>query len=214
MLDKKKRITITVSGLLALIALILGLFVSQHVYLNKSIDLSQFNGTLLDKPREVSAFALTGIDSAQFNNASLEGHWTLVFFGFTSCGSVCPTTMAELAKMYRLLEEKGTKKLPQVVMVSVDPERDNLAGLDHYVKAFNPNFYGARGDEEAIKMMTKEMGIAYAKVASRSSDDSQSYDIEHTGTVMLFNPNGKLSAFFTMPHQASMLAKDYLLLVS
>lgn len=214
MFNKNKRIKITVTSLMALIALILGLFVSQHIYLNKTVNMSQFNGTLLDKPREVSAFALTGIDKSPFNNASLQGRWTFVFFGFTSCGTVCPTTMAELAKMYRLLEEKGTKILPQVVMVSVDPARDSLATLGHYVKAFHPNFYGVRGDEASINLMTKEMGIAYMKVALPGSNDLQHYDIEHTGTVMLFNPQGKLSGFFTTPHQASLLAQDYLLLVS
>jgi protein SCO1/2 len=157
---------------------------------------------------------LTGIDNAPFTNASMKGHWTMVFFGFTNCGSICPTTMAELGKMYHLLEKKSAKNLPQVVMISVDPERDNLDKLSHYVKAFDPHFYGARGDESAVNAMTKEMGVAYAKIATPTDANPQNYDIEHTGTVMLFNPNGELSAFFTMPHYASSLAKDYLMLAS
>ena len=204
----------TVAGLLALVALVLGVFISQFVHMNKGIDVRQFNGTLLDKPREVRPFALTGIDNVSFNNASLQGHWTMMFFGFTSCSSICPTTMAELGKMYRLLEEKGVKALPSVVMVSVDPGRDSLDKLDHYVKAFNPHFYGARGDEKSINKITQEMGIAYAKIALQGSVDAQNYDIEHTGTVILFNPQGELSAFFTVPHKAPLLAKDYLLLIS
>ena len=128
----------TVAGLLALVALVLGVFISQFVHMNKGIDVRQFNGTLLDKPREVRPFALTGIDNVSFNNASLQGHWTMMFFGFTSCSSICPTTMAELGKMYRLLEEKGVKTLPRVVMVSVDPERDSLDKLNHYELSFYP----------------------------------------------------------------------------
>ncbi len=208
---KNNRMAITVIGLLAFAALIAGLFVSQKEQ-SKSIDVRQFHGTLLDTPRVVSPFVLTGVDDVPFNNASLKGNWTMVFFGFTNCGSICPTTMAELGKMYHRLEKKGTKKLPQVVMISVDPERDNLDKLSHYVKAFDPHFYGARGDEKSINAMTKEMGLAYAKIAIPG--DPQNYDIEHTGTVMLFNPKGELTAFFTMPHYASMLAKDYLLLAS
>ena len=214
MLSKKNRMMITVTSLFAFIALILGVFISQHVSLNRGIDVSRFNGTLLEKPREVRPFVLTGSDNAPFNNASLQGHWTMVFFGFTNCGSICPTTMAELGKMYRLLEEKGAKALPHVVMISVDPERDSLDKLDHYVKAFDPHFYGARGDERSIAMMTQEMGIVYTKIALQGHTDPQNYNIEHTGTVMLFNPMGKLSAFFTAPHQASLLDKDYLSLVS
>ncbi len=212
--NKKNRIMITVMGLFAFMALILGLFVSQHIRMAKNTDVSQFHGTVLEKPREVEPFTLTSTNHQPFDNASLQGHWTIVFFGFTNCGSICPTTMAELGKMYHLLEEKKVKVLPQVVMISVDPERDSLDKLDQYVKAFDSHFYGARGDEGSISMMTQAMGIAYTKVALHANEDSQNYDIEHTGTLMLFNPKGELNAFFTTPHQASLLVKDYLLLVS
>ena len=180
----------------------------------KTVDVSQLHGTMLDEPRAVQAFSLTGIDHKPFNNASLNGSWTMVFFGFTHCGYMCPTTMAELGKMYRLLEEKGVKNLPKVVMISVDPARDHLNKLGHYVKAFDSHFYGARGREDAIKAMTHEMGIAYLKVAQKNTDDASHYDIEHTGSILLFNPQGKLVAFFTTPHQAALLAKDYMLLIA
>ncbi len=209
----KNRIVIAAIGLIAFLSLFAGFFISQKVQ-NKSIDVQQFHGTFLDKPRVVQPFSLIGTDSVPFNNASLQGHWTMIFFGFTNCGSICPTTMAELGKMYRLLEKKGIKKLPNVVMISVDPEHDNLDKLSHYVKAFDPHFYGAQGDDDAINAMTKELGVAYAKINLPHEGDSENYDIEHTGTIMLFNPKGELNAFFTTPHYASLLAKDYLLLVS
>lgn len=136
------------------------------------------------------------------------------FFGFTNCGYLCPTTMAELAKMYRTLEEEGVQPLPRVVMVSIDPDRDNLEKLNQYVKAFDPHFYGARGSDEIVKQMTREMGIAYAKIAIPNDNDPHNYDVQHSGAVMVFNPNGELNAFFTTPHQANLLAKDYQLLVS
>lgn len=208
--EKKKRVVITVALLLATMALFLGLFVAQQ----RHKDMSAFQGTLLKNPRALKPFALTQTDGVSFNNARLQGHWTLMFFGFTSCGSICPITMDQLAKTYRLLEERGVKPLPQVVMVSVDPERDNLERLKRYVTAFNPHFYGARGDEPAIAALTKEMGIAYAKVKRKNGVAQETYDIEHTGTVMLFNPQGELNAFFTSPQLADALAKDYQLLVS
>jgi protein SCO1/2 len=209
----KKSVTASVIVAVAFLALFAGFFVSQKPHRPSQLDLSKFHGTFLSQAREVSPFLLTGIDGKPFNNASLHGHWTMVFFGFTNCGSVCPTTMAELGKTYRILEQKMKNNLPQFVMISVDPDRDSIEKLNHYVKAFDPHFYGARGDAEAIKSMTKEMGIAYAKINSPGDDPNQ-YDIEHTGTVMLFNPKGELSAFFTTPHQASLLAKDYLMLTS
>lgn len=212
MSTKIKGVTLTVAILLALAGLFAGIFVSQHVYFKKKIDLAEFHGTYLESPRTISSFNLIGTDEKPFNNQSLKGHWTLVFFGFTSCGSLCPTTMAELGKMYRILEEKGLKNLPQVVMISIDPKRDSLNKLGQYLAAFHPAFYGARGNEEAIKLMTREMGVAFGKIKSNS--DSGNYNIEHSGVLMLFNPQGELNAFFTTPHHADSLAKDYMLLVS
>jgi protein SCO1 len=214
MFNHKNRITLTVTSLVVFTVLMAGLYISQHLPRKKQIDLSQFHGTLLEKPREVKQFTLTGIDNQSFTNTSLQGQWTMVFFGFTNCGYLCPTTMTELAKMYRILEAKDVKPLPRVVLVSIDPERDNLDKIANYVKAFEPHFYGARGDEEVLQQMTREMGIAYAKVALPNSANKDNYDIQHSGAVMLFNPQGELSAFFTSPHQADLLAQDYQLVVS
>lgn len=207
---KKNRVMQTVIWLIAFMALMAGFFFAQHVY--KKPSKAQFHGTLLDKPRVIRPFSLTGIDHQPFDNHSLEGHWTMMFFGFTSCGSICPTTMAELGKMYRLLEAKGVETLPQVVMISIDPERDSLKTLGHYVKAFDSHFYGAKASQALIDAMTHELGIAYYKIARKDVDGVKDYTIEHTGTIMLFNPQGQLVAFFTMPHQADLLVHDYLLL--
>ena len=211
---KLSGVHITVAILLAISALFTGLFVSQHLHSKKKIDVAQFHGTYLENPRPVNEFALTGIDNKSFDNSSLQGHWTLVFFGFTNCGYICPTTMAELSKMYHLLEDKKVKDLPQVVMISIDPQRDNIEKLNSYVTSFQSSFYGARGEETAIKAMTREMGVAYAKVVNKDSADPQNYDMQHSGAVMLFNPQGELNAFFTTPHRADLLAKDYMLLIS
>ncbi len=214
-MSTQQGIRYTVVALLAMAALVTGLFVSQYVRFPKKVDVSQFNGTYLQQPRTVNPFELTGIDQQSFNNDSLKGQWTMIFFGFTSCGYLCPTSMAELGKMYRLLEEKGVKTLPHVVMISIDPNRDDLFKLGKYVKAFDRHFDAARGEESTVKAMTKEMGVVYSKVALKDGDGSaDNYDVQHSGAVMLFNPKGQLNAFFTTPHDASLLAKDYMLLVS
>jgi protein SCO1/2 len=211
---KTKGIKLTVLVLLVLSGLFTGIFVSQHLSFKKKIDASEFHGTYLENPRTVNQFTLQGTDQTTFNNKSLHGKWTLIFFGFTHCGYLCPTTMAELGKMYRILEEKGIKDLPQVVMISIDPERDSLEKLSSYVKSFNNTFSGAIGGNKAIRLMTREMGIAYVKIANKDSNELPPYDIQHSGAVMLFNPQAELNAFFTTPHHADSLAKDYMLLVS
>lgn len=214
MSNLKNRINFTVLALFAFAALMAGLFTAQYFPLKKTLDRQQFHGTLLSKPREISAFSFTGIDNEDFTNASLRGQWTMVFFGFTNCGYMCPTTMAQLGKMYRQLTEKKINPLPNVVLITLDPERDNLETLSHYVKAFDPHFYAARGSEEEVKLMAEEIGVAYAKVSLPRTAASQGYDIQHSGAILLFNPQGELIAFFTNPHEALLLAQDYQMLVS
>lgn len=211
MVARTNRMLWIIGTLAACLALLAGIVFAQHYYNGQeaTIDSSQFSGTVLSQPREVSAFELRGIDETTFSNAQLKGKWTFMFFGFTNCGHVCPTTMAELAKMYRLLQEQGANVLPRVVMISIDPERDSREKLRNYVKAFNADFYGARGQENQIKPLAQELGIAYAKVTTAQRNDAKWYDIQHTGAIMLFNPKGELAAFFTSPHHADMLAKDY-----
>lgn len=222
----KNRVTVLVFLLMSFVMLGLGIFTARHVDVNRiafheKIDLSQFHGTFLKTPRNISPFVLTTMNRDHFNNHNLEGHWTMMFFGFTNCGYVCPTALAELAKMYRILEQKGIKQLPQVVMVSVDPKRDTPERLAQYLHSFDPHFYGAAFYDDAtapaeevgsLERMSHEMGVVYNKVVSKNNTDS--YDIDHTGAVILLNPQGKLSGFFTAPHQANLLAEDYLLLVS
>lgn len=214
MTNNSSRIRATVVSLLATAGMFFGIFIWQHMNPHKKIDPARFNGTYLQNPRAVNPFSLMGTDNKVFNNESLKGHWTLMFFGFTRCGYLCPTTMAELAKMYRTLEKKGVTELPQVVMVSVDPQRDSLEKMRYYVKAFHKNFYGSRGDEAQVNAMTREMGVAFSKVPNKSSSNPEDYDVEHSGAIIVFNPKGELNAFFTTPHHADVLAKDYLMLIS
>lgn len=178
----------------------------------KTIDLSKFNGTFLQTPRDLKPFTLIGTNNQPFTNTNLKNKWTMIFFGFTRCGYVCPTTMAELANMYQSLKEKNNKLIPNVVMISIDPERDSIQKLDYYVKAFNPNFFGATGASRLIQEITQEMGIAYAKIDLPDANHTQQYDIQHSGAVMLVNPEGKLQAFFTPPIKASALVDDLSLL--
>lgn len=208
----RNRITLTVVVLVAFMALLVGLFFSQHLTARKTVDVEKFHGAYLQKPRAVAEFELVGVDEKPFNNAKLKGQWTMIFFGFTNCGYLCPTTMAELGKFYRSLEDKKVRHLPNVVMISIDPERDSLEKLKVYVKAFDKHFSGARGDMKKVDAMTKEFGVVHMKVAGKEGDEN--YDIQHSGAVMLFNPQGQLNAFFSAPHNAKALVEDYMQLTS
>lgn len=208
------RKAITVTALVGLAALFAGLFLFQHLHFKEEIDPNTFHGTYLKQSRPISAFELTGTDGQTFDNDHLKGQWTMVFFGFTNCGYVCPTTMAELGKTYRLIKEKNIKPAPKVVMISIDPARDSLEKLKNYVHSFDVNFYGARGSQDKIKHMTREMGVVYTKVLPKQDQSSDNYDIQHSGAIIVFNPKGELNAFFTAPHHAEDIAEDYRKIVS
>ena len=94
-------------------------------------------------------------------------------------------------------------------MVSIDPERDTLPKMAQYVKAFDPHFFGARGDGSSVHQMARGMGIVYMKVAAERGSPAENYNIQHSGAVMLFNPQGELAAFFTPPNTAEDIAADY-----
>ena len=172
--------------------------------LNSCSNPPTFHGSRLDTPRAIQSFQLNGIDNQAFTQHSLVGQWTLVFFGFTRCRSVCPTTMVELARLMKQLEH--TQPLPRVVMISLDPAHDDLPRLKQFVTAFHPDFYAATGTPETIAALSQSLGIAYST--------NPHTDIEHSGTLILFNPKGHVIAYFTPPHQAALLADDYRLLLT
>lgn len=194
-------------------AMVMSLFFLSRMHLAKP-QWASFHGTLLTPSRPISAFEFLGTDGKAFNHDSLSGKWTFFFFGFTHCGYLCPTTLAELAKMFHLLDQAKVKPLPELVMFSLDPERDSLAVLANYVHSFDAHFKGALGSPESIQKLTHELGLAYVKLDKPMGKNANEDDIEHSGTLILLDPNGQIRAFFTSPQQAEALRDDYLMLIS
>lgn len=200
----KKRIGV-VLPLLGGVGIILGIIVgvcSQQWYRPPAMD--QFHGTWIEPAREIQSFAFEGIDKQAFTQSQLQGRWTWVFFGFTTCPQLCPTTMAKLAKAYQQLKQQGVSPLPRIVMMTLDPKQDTLAKLGQYVHRFEPDFYGAKGKKAQMASFAHELGIAYIQTSNT---------IEHTGAVMVLNPEGKLQAFFNSPFSASELVENHQLLI-
>jgi len=172
------------------------------------------DGVILPKPRIIANFSLTDHHNQSFTKKQLQGHWTMMFFGFTSCALVCPTTLSELNKMYQLLEkELPADKLPQVIFVTVDPNRDTLARLNEYVTAFNKNFIGVRANITMTVAFEKQLHIAAATVTTDNSGQ-KNYTINHSAEILVFNPRGELYAYLSYPHQALQLVKDYKLILT
>lgn len=193
----------------ALILMSLGVL-AEAWYSKTKIPTPLIQATELETPRALPAFDLVDTKNQPFNQQRLQGHWTFLFFGFTHCESVCPVTMAELGAMARKIEKQKGSPQPQVVMITLDPDRDDAARLAQYVAAFYPTFLGARGSLEAVQPLVKALGVAYERMVT--TQHASHYTIEHSGAVMLINPKGQLVAFFTPPHHAADLAHDYRLL--
>ncbi len=167
------------------------------------------NGVVLPQATPIKPFALTDNQGKPFTEANLNGHWTLLFFGFTNCGMVCPTTLSELSDMYKRLEkELPADQLPQVVLISVDPERDNVARMNEYVHAFNPHFIGARAEIAETVALENQMHIAAAKIEADGKGKNH-YTINHSAEILLVNPKGQLLAYFSYPHKGPEMASDY-----
>jgi protein SCO1/2 len=147
-------------------------------------------------PNPLPAFELVDQDGAPIDETVFEGQWDLVFFGFTHCPDVCPTTLQVLAAAKAALAEQGVSPLPRIVLVSVDPERDTPDILRQYVGYFGAGNLGVTGSLEGIRTLTTGLGIYFEK---QESDDAN-YLVDHSAAVLLIDPQGRFSALFGGPH--------------
>jgi protein SCO1/2 len=165
-------------------------------------------GIMLDAPAIIPAFELVDHRSETFNRASLTGHWTLVFAGFTHCPDICPTTLATLDRVQGLLEENANQL--QVVLLSVDPERDTPDVLANYLGYFNPGFVGVTGEPTQLDSLYRSLGIGRIRIPGANGE----YSVDHSAALMLIDPEGRLVSYFMPPFSARKLAADLSLLVA
>jgi protein SCO1/2 len=160
----------------------------------------------LETRRPLPAFTLVDHTGRTFDPTRLRGRWTLVFFGFTHCPDICPTTLNTLAGVRIALAELPPETRPEIVMVSVDPMRDTPEQLASYVPYFDPEFLGVTGDMAEILTLTRSLGVAfsYTPVA-----DSEAYGVDHTASLFLVDPQARLAAIFSTPHAVADIARDY-----
>ena len=152
--------------------------------------------------REVKPFELTDHLGNSFNNASLKEHWSWVFFGYTSCPDVCPTTLQEMNFIYD--ELKAIANNSQVLLVSVDPKRDSQEKLASYIGYFNAEFKALHGDHGRLFPFARNLGLMYAITEAGSDNHGESptsYLVDHSASLVLINPAGRVEAIFK-PKQA------------
>jgi len=145
--------------------------------------------TLFPDPKPLTAFALTDDKNRVFDLASLKGKWSFLFFGFTHCPDVCPTTLVEMAQVVKELGTDGSRV--QVLFVTVDPERDTQQVLKRYVPSFNPAFLGLYGDAEATARAAKEFKVYIQKQPAKDGH----YSVDHSAGTYVLDREGRLRLF-------------------
>ena len=158
------------------------------------------SGTWLPQPRPIENFALTDEAGQPFTLKELAGRPTLVFFGFTHCPDVCPTTLARLAQITKAAAIPNLR----VVLVTVDPERDKPEQLQQYVHAFDPAFKGVTGSPADIERFAREFSVAVARVDLGGGD----YTVDHSAVVFLMDDQARRVALFTPPFEIQPFARD------
>jgi protein SCO1 len=144
------------------------------------------HGTLIEPPMRVPDFTLMS-GAGDVSRSDFEGKLVAMFFGFTYCPDICPDTMARLAHALRQLDADEAAQV-QVLLVSVDPERDTPAAVSTYAERFHPGFIGLSGPSEAIAEVASAYGIYHARVPLPAEDD---YTVDHTTAVVVLNRQGE-----------------------
>ncbi|MGQ9849318.1 MAG: SCO family protein [Aggregatilineaceae bacterium] len=148
-------------------------------------------GTLLDPPKEVGDFTLTDQDGQPFRLSDLRGKVALLFFGYTNCPDVCPTTLAEFKRIKVLLGEDVERVA--FVFVSVDGARDTPERLAAYVRAFDPQFIGLTGDDATLRPIARDFGVFYQRV---NYESDVNYLVDHTASTFVVDQQGRLRLVF------------------
>jgi protein SCO1/2 len=154
------------------------------------------------------AFSLTDHDGRQRSLDDFRGKVVVMFFGFTHCPDVCPTTLAELAGAVKRLGPEGEKV--QVLLVTIDPERDTPEILARYVTAFNPGFLALRGNANETARVAKEFKVIYQKVAGTREEN---YAMDHSAGSYIFDRQGRLRLYVGYGRGADVFAHDIDLLL-
>ena len=156
---------------------------------------------IIPEPIELPDFSLLDHTNKPVTTDTFRGQWDLIFFGFTNCPDICPTTLQTLASIKRELENIGSETTPRIVLVSVDPERDTPAVLGQYMDYFGQGNLAVTGKIDEIVKLTTALGIYFKKTVV----DGDNYSVDHSAAVLLINPDGEFSALFSAPH----LLADY-----
>ena len=205
-MTNNKGITYTVISCLAIISMVIGLFVYSTVA-EKELTKDQYKLLKfyqLNTKRELTPFSLLNNDKP-FTQDNLKGKWDLVFLGFASCPDMCPMTMRKLAMTADILKKdpEVLKKI-NLIILSIDPDRDSSKTMSEYAEAFNPSFIGLSGGIKDIYQLSLNLTLPFTPIID---SDEKNYDMDHSMNLALIDPDGKYFGFFKTPHKPEDMAE-------
>ena len=207
--DRKDGIWKTVITLLVIIAVLVAMFVWRVLQprILSPKELYNAGAVVFDTPREISEFTLLNKQGDAFVLDDIKEKWSFVFFGFTHCPDICPTTVALFNQLGKEFEQTEWADSTQFVLVSVDPARDTPEKMQQYVNYFNPDIRGVTGDFLTIKRLANQLNIAFAKVVT--DHEAGEYTVDHSGAVALINADGHYQGFYKPPLDLEKIALTY-----
>ena len=164
----------------------------------------ELHGIELQSPRVADDFTLTTSKGEVMSLSDFRGKYVVLFFGYTYCPDVCPTTLNDLQQMVKELGESRADDI-QVIMISVDPERDTPEQLSTYLKYFDPDFIGMTGTVEEVQPVASQFGIFFEK---QSGSANTNYLVDHTAAVTLLDPEGHVRMIFSYGVKGADMASD------
>ena len=200
------RIQKTVFILVALVALVIGLTVYKVLNTERQLDTAELLDAgivMLPQGRDMPDVTLTNQDGEAVSMEQLEGHWNLLFFGYTFCPDICPATLAELRQLRGNLPEEVNQRL-QPILVSVDPERDTPEQLKKYLDYFGAGFIGLTGPLDDIQTLANAAGVPFIPADTSKKD----YTVDHGANLALIGPDGRLRGFIRAPMRTEKLAEQ------
>lgn len=202
--DTGRPVRILPTLIIAAIAITAGIWAAQ-VLLKRTPQVDELAATRFPVARQLEPFSLVDHKGNTFDNAALRDHWSFLFFGYTHCPDVCPTTLSVLNSVAGKIAD--TRAPARFVLVTVDPQRDTPEQLAGFVSYFNSNFIGVTGTDREIEKLTRQLGIMHMRVADENNPGS--YQVDHSATVLLIDPHGNYHAVFTPPLSADAIADDF-----
>ena len=160
-------------------------------------------GKAYKKPLDIIEFELKDQGDQLYSKNDLKNQWTILFFGYTNCPDVCPTTIFKLGQ----IKQQISKELPnvnlQILFITLDPERDSTERLREYLGFFNASMIGLTGDISKIVELTSNLSVFFQRI-----NKEDGYDFNHTASIFLINPKAQLKASFSPASSIEMLAED------